>query len=133
MTSRPLHSILIVDDDALVRRPLEMILRKEGFEPLVASDATECLALLAGRTPDLILLDVMMPGRNGFELCHAIKQEPRWAGIPIILLSARALESDRERGLGLGAADYLSKPYSPAELIARIRQLLAASVTNVGS
>jgi two-component system phosphate regulon response regulator PhoB len=115
-----------VDDDAFIRRPLEFILEQEGFEPRTAHDGTQCLARLTEQRPDLIILDVMMPGLDGFEVCKTIKREPRWADIPVILLSARGQERDRERGLCLGAADFLTKPYSPTELLFRVRELLTS-------
>jgi len=119
--------ILVVDDDAFVRKPLDFILRKEGFETTLACDGAECLESLDAARPDLIILDVMMPGRDGFEVCHAIKRESRFAAIPIILLSARWRERDRERGIGLGAADFMQKPYSPSDLVRRVRELLSDS------
>jgi two-component system alkaline phosphatase synthesis response regulator PhoP len=117
--------ILVVDDDAFIRRPLEFILHQEGFEPITAANGDECLERIATETPDLIILDVMMPGRDGFELCRTIKREARYAAIPVILLSARGQGHDRERGLCLGAADFLTKPYSPSELVRRVREILS--------
>jgi DNA-binding response OmpR family regulator len=117
-------TILVVDDDAFIRRPLELILRAEGFRPLTAVDGNDCLARLECEKPDLIIMDIMMPGRNGFELCRTLKQDPGLADIPIILLSARGRTHDRDKGMALGAADFLTKPYSPTELIRRVRELL---------
>jgi len=115
---------MIVDDDAFIRRPLEFMLREEGFEPVVAVDGDQCLAGVDERAPDLIILDVMMPGRDGFDVCRELKQRPETAAIPVILLSARGREHDRERGLSLGAAEFMTKPYSPSNLLRRIRELL---------
>jgi DNA-binding response OmpR family regulator len=117
--------ILVVDDDAFIRRPLLYILQEEGFEAIAAVDGEDCLARIDVTAPDLVLLDIMMPGRDGFAVCRDLKQHPRWAGIPVILLSAKGQESDRERGLALGAADFLTKPYSPADLLRRVRRQLA--------
>jgi DNA-binding response OmpR family regulator len=125
MSGRP--RVLVVDDDAFIRRPLEFILRNEGFEPLTAVDGCDCLERLDEMRPDLIILDVMMPGRDGFDVCKTIKQEARYAEIPIILLSARGQDHDRERGLCLGAAEFMTKPYSPSELVRRVRELLSQS------
>jgi len=116
--------ILIVDDDAFIRRPLEFILREEGYEPATAADAEEGLRAVQARPPDLIFLDVMMPGKDGLTWCAELKGDPRFAGIPIVVLSARGHEHDRERALALGAADFLTKPYSPHELKRRVRELL---------
>ena len=119
--------ILIVDDDAFIRRPLEFILREEGYEPSSAGDALEGLRALEAGIPDLIVLDVMMPGKDGFTFCGELKRDPRFASIPIVLLSARGLPRDRSYGLSLGATDFLTKPYSPHELRKRVRELLSGS------
>jgi DNA-binding response OmpR family regulator len=117
--------ILVVDDDAFIRRPLLYILQEEGFIATAAVDGDDCLAKIDEAAPDLVLLDVMMPGRDGFTVCRHLKQHPRWAEVPVILLSAKGQESDRERGLAMGAADFLTKPYSPADLLQRVRRHLA--------
>ena len=118
------QTIMIVDDDAFVRRPLEFILEAEGFRPVLASDGEECLQLVAEDRPDLIFLDVMMPGRDGFGICHELKSDPEYSDIPIILLSARGQEHDEVKGLAMGAEEFMTKPYSPSELIRRVRQIL---------
>ena len=123
MNARAAH-ILIVDDDAFVRRPLEFILREEGYDPAIACDGEECLAHVAERLPALIFLDVMMPGRDGFDVCRTLKDDPATADIPVVLLSARGREQDRQRGLALGAHEFLTKPYSPSELLRRVREIL---------
>lgn len=116
--------ILVVDDDAFIRRPLEFLLSQEGFRPATAVDGEDCLRQLAEDRPDLIVLDVMMPGKSGLEVCAALRADPQLAQIPVILLSARAQEEDRRRGIEAGAQDYIVKPYVPAELIGRIRALV---------
>jgi DNA-binding response OmpR family regulator len=116
--------ILIVDDDAFIRRPLEFILREEGYQPTTAADADEGLRAIESCPPDLIFLDVMMPGKDGLTWCAELKSDPRYARIPIVLLSARGQERDREQALALGAADFMTKPYSPHELRRRVRELL---------
>ena len=123
--SKSKSKIMVVDDDAFIRRPLEFILRAEGFETVMVEDGNACLSQVPETSPDLIILDIMMPGCDGFEVCRTIKSDPQLAQIPIILLSARCQGPDRERGLALGAADYMTKPYSPSELISRIRELLS--------
>ncbi len=117
--------ILIVDDDAFIRRPLEFILRAEGFDAESAVDGDECLRVVRERRPDLIVLDVMMPGRDGFEICRELKSDPSMREIPVVLLSARGREHDRERGLALGAQDFMTKPYSPSDLVRRVREILS--------
>ena len=118
------RKIMIVDDDAFIRRPLEYIFRAEGYLPVIAENGDRCLELVHQDPPDLIFLDVMMPGKDGFDVCKALKTDPEYADIPIILLSARGREHDRERGLALGAEDYLTKPYSPSDLLRRVREIL---------
>ena len=116
--------ILIVDDDAFIRRPLEFILREEGYDAVAAASADEGARAIEGRAPDLILLDVTMPGKDGLTWCAELKGDPRYAKIPVVLLSARGQDVDRERGLAMGAADFMSKPYSPVELKRRLVELL---------
>ena len=125
MSDKP--RILIADDDAFIRRPLEWILQQEGFEAETAADGDECIEQLRSAPPDLLILDVMMPGLDGFEICRRMKDDPRLREVPVILLSARGREHDRDRGLALGASEYLTKPYSPSDLLLRIRGLLETS------
>ena len=116
--------ILVADDDAFIRKPLEFILREEGFSPMIAVDGNDCLEQLARDRPDLIIMDVMMPGRDGFDVCRELRDDPELSTIPVIMLSARGREHDRERGLSLGVAEFMTKPYSPSELLRRVRELL---------
>jgi len=125
MGSVEARRVLVVDDDAFIRRPLEFILRQEGFSPATAVDGDDCLRKVTEQPPDLIILDVMMPGRDGFEVCKALKRDPEFAEIPIIMLSARGRERDRERGLSLGVQEFMTKPYSPSDLLRRVRELLS--------
>lgn len=116
--------ILIVDDDAFIRRPLEFILKEEGYEPATAADAEEGLRSVQACAPDLIFLDVTMPGKDGLTWCAELKSDPRYSRIPIVLLSARGQERDREQALRSGATEFMTKPYSPYELKRLVRQLL---------
>jgi DNA-binding response OmpR family regulator len=113
-------TILIVDDDAFIRRPLEFILQAEGYRAVTAR-----IRKIGEERPDLILLDVMMPGRDGFSVCTAIKNDARHAHIPVILLSARGQDQDRDRGLAAGALGFMTKPYSPSDLVRRVREILS--------
>ena len=126
MSDRP--TILIADDDAFIRRPLEWMLQQEGFDTATAVDGDDCLEQLGETTPDLLILDVMMPGHDGFDICRRMQADARLREVPIILLSARGRAHDLERGMALGAAEYLTKPYSPTDLLARVRALLEGSV-----
>ena len=118
--SRPKRTILLVEDERSIREPLAEALRSEGFETSVAGTAAEALEL-AGQAPDLILLDVMLPDGSGFEVCRELRASSR---VPIIMLTARGEEADRVVGLELGADDYVVKPFSAREVVARIRAVL---------
>ena len=114
--------VLIVEDDAAMLRGLTTALRAEGYEIMTAERGDEGLRLLRGRQPDLVLLDAMLPGMSGFEVCRMARAEK--IAVPIIMLTARSLEADRVSGLDLGADDYVTKPFSLPELLARVRAML---------
>jgi len=114
-------TVLIVEDDPALRTLLSRVLREDGFAPLSAGYGAEMARVIDANPIDLVLLDVMLPGPNGFDLCRALR---RSSDVPIIMLSARDEESDRLIGLELGADDYIAKPFSTKELIARIRAIL---------
>ncbi len=114
--------ILVVDDEESIRELLTVQLEKNGYEVLVAEDGLE--ALDKAPEADLILLDIMMPKLDGFEVCRQLKGDKKLTAIPVIMLTARADEIDRVLGLELGADDYLSKPFSVRELLARIKAVL---------
>ncbi|ODQ00805.1 MULTISPECIES: response regulator [Salinivibrio] len=113
--------ILVVDDDVEIRELLQAYLSKAGYEVTTAQNGHEMRSKLAVQYPDLILLDVMLPGDDGFTLCKAIRKD---SSVPIIMLTAVSDETDQIVGLELGADDYIAKPFSPRQLIARIRALL---------
>jgi two-component system alkaline phosphatase synthesis response regulator PhoP len=113
--------ILVVDDEPALRDTVAYSLRREGFEVLLAVDGPEALSLARGKLPDLIVLDVMLPGMDGLEVCRALRSE---STVPIIMLSAKGEEFDRVLGLEIGADDYLAKPFAMRELLARVRASL---------
>ena len=115
------HHIVVVDDDAGVRTLLARILRECGYDVTGAADGAELAATLGERKIDLILLDIMLPGENGLDLCRDIRTRSR---VPIIMISARGQESDRVTGLDLGADDYIAKPFGRSEVLARVRAVL---------
>ncbi|MEW2493453.1 response regulator transcription factor [Streptomyces nodosus] len=119
--------VVVAEDDAdqaeLVRRYLE----HEGHEVTVAHDGRSALDLVRGRRPDLLVLDVMMPRLDGLDVCRVVRAEPGFAHLPVLMLTARSSEDDLLLGLDLGADDYMTKPFSPRELMARIRSLLRRS------
>jgi len=116
--------ILIVEDEEAIRHMLVFALGGEGYECLEAANATEAQATLARTLPDLVLLDWMLPGISGADLARRMKRDPRLQQIPIIMLTAKAEEADKVRGLDSGADDYITKPFSPRELQARVRAVL---------
>jgi phosphate regulon transcriptional regulator PhoB len=113
--------LLIVDDDANLRHTLGYAFRQEGFEVITAEDGDKALASFRQTHPDLVILDVMLPGRDGFEVCRALRRESE---VPVIMLTARDTELDKVVGLEIGADDYLAKPFSTRELVARVRAML---------
>src|SRR5579864_6009289 len=116
--------ILVVEDDQDIAQLVARYLEKAGFASEVASSGRDALTAIAARAPDLIVLDLMLPQVGGLEVCRAVRGREATSAIPIIILTARAEESDRIVGLELGADDYLAKPFSPNELVARVRALL---------
>jgi two-component system phosphate regulon response regulator PhoB len=125
--------ILIVEDEDAIRGMLMMVLEQAGFEPVAASDAEDAQKVLDENLPDLILLDWMLPGLSGVEWARRLKKDQTYRELPIILLTARGEEEDKVRGLEIGADDYMTKPFSPKELIARVRAVLRRSGKIQGS
>ena len=115
------EKILVVDDEVSLQESLTYKLKKEGYQVEVAGDGLVALDLARSTNPDLIILDVMLPGMDGFEMCRILRQE---TNIPVLMLTARDDEVDRVVGLEVGADDYLPKPFSMRELIARVKALL---------
>jgi DNA-binding response OmpR family regulator len=113
--------ILVVDDEAIVTEVIDRYLRREGYEVHLAADGRQALERARALTPDLIVLDLMLPKLDGLEVCRSLRAE---SSVPIILLTARGEEADKILGLGLGADDYVVKPFSPRELVARIKAVL---------
>lgn len=115
---------MIVEDEKDIVKMLDYNLKKEGFRTLLAHDGEDALDLATRNRPDLIILDLMLPGIDGFEVCKTLKKENKTVSIPIIMLTAKSQESDKIIGLELGADDYVTKPFSPRELIARMKAVL---------
>lgn len=120
-------AVLIVDDDADIRRFLGLTLRHDGFEVHEAVDAEDALDRARSIDPDVILLDVMMPGVDGYEVCRRLRADPRTQETPVILLTAKGRAEDKIRGLDVGADDYVVKPFDPEELVARVNSVLRRS------
>jgi two-component system, OmpR family, alkaline phosphatase synthesis response regulator PhoP len=117
-------TVLIVDDEKDIRDLLAYNLSKEGFAVLTAADGNEALTLMGQHPISLVILDIMMPGLDGFEVCRRIRENQRWKALPVIFLTARSAEVDQIVGLELGADDYIQKPVSPRVLVARVKSIL---------
>jgi DNA-binding response OmpR family regulator len=116
--------ILVVDDEPEAVELLEFNLRTAGFDVLTATDGGEALKKAHAAVPNLIILDLMLPEIDGLEVCKVLRRDPKTSGLPIIMVTAKAAEIDRILGLELGADDYVTKPFSPRELILRVKKLL---------
>jgi DNA-binding response OmpR family regulator len=121
------RTVLVVDDDPVILRLLEVNFEMEGFVVRTAADGMEGLATAKAEAPDVIVSDVMMPKMNGIELVRELKADPVTAGIPVILLSAKAQASDVRDGMDAGADDYVTKPFEPLDLVDRVTKLLPGS------
>ena len=119
--------ILVADDDPVILRLLQVNFRLEGYEVETASHGEDALARAREFAPDLILLDVMMPGVDGWEVCRRLKADPATSAIPVIFLSARAQDEDRKRGHTLGVTEYVTKPFDPGRLVQTVRRVLDAA------
>ena len=118
------HKILVVDDEPHIVMMLEARLRKNGFEVATADSGAEAMAKVKQDRPDLVVLDVMMPVMSGFEVCRMLKENPATKAIPVILLTAKSTERDQTLGISAGADAYVTKPYTPEELLGQIKELL---------
>lgn len=116
--------VLIVDDEPNIVISLEFLMRQSGYEIRVARDGREAETALAEFQPDLVLLDVMLPHKSGFELCQTIRENPDWKLLKIVLLTAKGREMDITKGLSLGADDYVTKPFSTKELVDKVNALI---------
>jgi DNA-binding response OmpR family regulator len=122
-----LGKVLVVDDDEVIRQLIAVNLNLEGFEVETATDGQDCLDRVRDVKPDVITLDVMMPRLDGWSTAEKLRAEPDTSHIRVVLVTARAQDDDRRRGLGIGVDAYLTKPFDPAELIEVVRELAARS------
>ena len=121
--------ILVVDDEIYIVHILDFSLGMEGYEVVTALDGEQAIEQARNEKPDLIVLDIMMPKLDGYEVCKAIKSDPATKAIPVILLSAKGRNVDQKMGFDVGADDYITKPFSPRKLVERINQLLGQAIT----
>lgn len=119
--------ILVVDDDRDIVRLVRSYLEKAGYEILTAYDGETALQIIRGEKPQLLILDLMLPDRDGWEVARLVRSDPRVAAIPIIMLTARVEDNEKILGLEIGADDYITKPFNPREVVARVRALLRRS------
>lgn len=120
------NKILVVDDEPNIVLSLEFLMKQAGYQVRTAADGEAALAAVAADCPDLVLLDVMMPRKNGYEVCQAIRENAAYREVRIIMLTAKGRDVEREKGLALGADDYVTKPFSTQEVVDKVRELLAA-------
>jgi DNA-binding response OmpR family regulator len=118
------HSVLIVEDEPNIVLSLEFLMKKAGYDVAVERDGDAALAAVAKAAPDLILLDVMLPKRNGYQVCESIRSDPELAAIKIIMLTAKGRDAERDKGIALGADEYITKPFSTREVVDKVKQLL---------
>ena len=116
--------VLIVDDEPNIVLSLEFLMKRAGFEVAVARDGEEALAQVAAFAPDLVLLDVMMPKKSGYEVCEIMRADPARAGMKIVMLSAKGRDTEVAKGMALGADAYVTKPFSTKDLVAQVAGLL---------
>lgn len=117
-------TILIVDDEPNIVISLEFLMKREGFDVLVATDGDSALQAMADRTPDVVLLDIMLPKKDGFEVCQTIRANPEWNAVKVVMLTAKGRDTEVAKGLALGADAYTTKPFSTKDLVQQVKQLL---------
>lgn len=115
--------VLVVDDEPNIVLSLEFLLSQAGFSVTTAGDGDSGLEAARKERPDVILLDIMLPGADGYEVCQSLREEPALQDVPVIMLTARGREVDREKGMSLGADEYIVKPFSTSEVVERVRQI----------
>ena len=116
--------LLVADDEPNIVISLEYLMKREGYDVLVATDGNQALEAIQREQPALVLLDVMMPGKTGFEVCQAVRADPALDGVRILMLTAKGRETDVGKGLALGANAYMTKPFSTKELVQKVREML---------
>ncbi len=118
------QTILVVEDEPNIVESLSFLMKKAGFVVRVARDGNTAIRTIESEAPDLVLLDIMMPRRDGYEVCQTIRANPDWDDVRIIMLSAKGRDLDRRKGLELGADDYITKPFSTREIVERVHEIL---------
>lgn len=124
-TNTAARKVLIADDEQNIVISIEFLMKREGFQVLIANDGEDALAKVQSERPDLVLLDVMMPKKNGYEVCQSIKSDPALAATKVLMLTAKGRDTEVAKGLAIGADAYMTKPFSTRDLVAKARALLA--------
>jgi two-component system, OmpR family, alkaline phosphatase synthesis response regulator PhoP len=119
--------VLIVDDEQNIVISLEFMMKREGYEVSIAQDGQEAIEMIRAEMPDLVLLDVMMPKKSGFEVCQEVRADPGLRSVRILMLTAKGRETEVAKGLAVGADAYITKPFSTKELVERVRAMLATA------
>ena len=120
--------ILIVDDEPNIVISLEFLMKREGFQVSIASDGDAALEQVAAQQPDMVLLDVMMPKKNGYEVCQLIRANPEWQDMKIIMITAKGRDTEMAKGLAMGADAYMTKPFSTKDLVANVKKMLGLAL-----
>ncbi len=120
------HKILVVDDEPNIVISLEFLMKQAGFEVRAVEDGDAALAAIAEDPPDLVLLDVMMPRKDGYEVCQTVRANPAWSEVKIVMLTAKGRDVERQKGMALGADDYITKPFATRDLVEKVRELLGS-------
>ncbi len=124
--------ILIADDEPNIVISLEFLMKREGFDVQVVLDGEAALQAIAAQLPDLVLLDIMLPKRDGFEVCQTIRSTPGWQSLKVMMLTAKGRDTEVSKGLAMGANAYMTKPFSTRDLVAQVRQLLGLTAPVTG-
>jgi DNA-binding response OmpR family regulator len=119
-------TVLVADDEPSILLSIQFVLQKAGFTVRTVRDGNEALQAVEEAVPDLIILDAMMPGRSGYDVCQLVRAQPNSREVPIIMLTAKGRDIDRQKGLALGATDYVTKPFSTRDLVETVRKHLQA-------
>ena len=122
------HSVLIVEDEPNIVISLEFLMKKAGFEVAVARDGEAALEAIRSGRPDLVLLDVMLPRLNGYQVCESVRNDPDLGGVKIIMLTAKGRDAERDKGMALGANAYITKPFSTRDVVDKVRSLLGVEI-----
>jgi DNA-binding response OmpR family regulator len=118
------YSVLVVEDEPNIVLSLQFIMKRSGHDVRIAEDGEAALRAMENQTPDVVLLDIMLPKRDGLSVCEAIRANPEWSDVKILVLSAKSRETDKEKALSLGADDYITKPYSTRDVCERVNAML---------